>query len=56
MAVLHLDNPLTADADALGKSRLVKLELFAPVADDDAEVSGCPNTWPICLQPAPVPG
>src|SRR5258708_23793418 len=43
MAALDLDNPLTADADAFGESRLVKLELPAPLADDGAEVSGGTN-------------
>ena len=43
MAVLDLDDPLAADADALGESRLIELELPAPVADDGAEVGSSAN-------------
>jgi hypothetical protein len=43
MPVLNLYDPLPANADALGKRRLVELELLASIANDGADVCGCAN-------------
>ena len=43
MPFLDLDHPLAADTNLLGEGRLVQLELFAPVTNDGAKVSGSAN-------------
>ena len=40
VAVLDVDHPLAADANALGKRRLIEFEFLAPVAKDGAELAG----------------
>jgi hypothetical protein len=43
MATFDLDDPLAADAEALGKSCLIQFELFAPVANEGAEIRSSPH-------------
>jgi hypothetical protein len=43
MTMLDLNDPLAADADTLGESRLVELQLPAPVANNGAQIGGCAN-------------
>jgi hypothetical protein len=43
MASLNLYDPLAADANALCESRLIELELLAPVANDGTEIGGRAN-------------
>jgi hypothetical protein len=43
MTFLDLDHPVAADTNLLGEGRLVQLELFAPVTNDSAKVSGSAN-------------
>ena len=41
---LHINHPLTADADLIGEGRLVEFELFASVTNSSADVSESANT------------
>ncbi len=41
VAMLDIDYPLAADADAFSQRRLIEFETLTPVANDGAEVGGC---------------
>lgn len=38
--LLDLDHPLTADANAFGKTQLIKFQPLASVANDGCEIGG----------------